>query len=368
MIRFYFLMLLITAECWALEAVVTVLETPMLRHQQINSRVVQYLRRGDVIKIHPSAARSTRFDQMAPSRQKLDELLKEIDSDPARYDPMFSGKKTPMVNPEQDEFIPVLDRQGLTAYVLSSHLYVFYGTSRELDQSAIHPDPTDYRLEEPLPAGYPLLSPSGYRGQGVLGITQPYNESYRYKSNIRNKGYQSPLDFNYTILKRAPKDQQDRLYLGATLNYRYFANAYLLEGGRLSEETGHKLGLGPYLSYDAYKGERHRVNLYASLNINLFNQLTVAQSDRRQQLEDTRIYRTITFAPRLGSQYHLKKFLEETDLDLVLGTYLEMESPTSFHATNRARQPDWWQRAGSDSFRTQPVFSLAAYLGLQTAY
>jgi hypothetical protein len=366
MIRAILLSLLLSSECFALEAVVTVLETPMFREKNLNSQVVQYLRKGDVISIHGSVDRITKYDHMAPHPAKLAELNRRIEADPARFDPMFSGKTPELINPEVDEFIPVVDRQGLRAYVLSQHLYIYYENMREMGQTTIQPDPTDYRLEEPLPKHYPLFTFSGYRGLGFIGVTQPYNESYPYNSTVRMKGYMSPLDFNYVLLRKTPDDVQDRFFIGGVLGVRYFENSYLLENLRLSEETGLKVSLGPYIAFDAYKGEKNRINLHGSIHVNFFNQLNIAQSFGSER--DLRNYRALTLAPRLGAQYHRKKIMPELDLDFVLGTYLEVESAGTYHAQNAGRAAGWWQSNANDSFRTRPVFSLALFLGLQTAY
>src|SRR5690606_4698965 len=100
-----------------------------------------------------------------------------------------------------------------------------------------------------------------YRGQFIVGLTQPYYESYPYQDEVTRKGYQSPVDVNLTFLKRAPGDYHDRLYLGGTLNVRVFSNSYIFEDKRMSEEQAMKLGLGPTISYDAFKGEKNRINL-----------------------------------------------------------------------------------------------------------
>jgi hypothetical protein len=351
----------------ALEAVVTVLETPMLSEKNLNSQAVQYLRKGDVVKIQGVMGRRSRYAHLAPPPEKLKALSEEIENDPSRFDPMFSGKPRLAVDPEQDEFVPVMSRQGHISWVLAEHLYFYYEDTRELAQTTIQPDPTDYRLEEPLSPNYPLATPVGYRGQGILGVTQPYTENYPYRGSILAKGYMTPVDFNYTIMRNSQNDQQDRFFYGATLGLRFLENSYLLSNLRTSEETMLKIGLGPYLNYDAYKGVKNRLALYGSLNFNLFNQLTISQSDSNR-LRESRTYRSITIAPRLGTQYHRKNILEDLDLDLVLGTYLEFETPAHYRASSPARIPAWWREQVGDSFTTRPVFAVIFYLGFQTAY
>lgn len=351
------------SNAFALDAVVTVLETPLLKSKSYDAPVVQYLRKGDVIKVHPSLNNNSDYDHLAPSPAKLAKLKKEMDESPEwNQDPLFKGQPTSASI--DDEFIPTLDRQGNTVYVIRDHLYVFFTNPKELNQTTLRKDPTDYRLEEPLPKKYPLFSPSGYRGQVTLGLTQPYYESYPYLSNVKTKGYTSPIDLNMTYLRKTPDDKYDRFYFGGTFNLRTFSNSYTLFNGVSAKEQGIKLGIGPYISYDAFKGQENRINLYGSINVNFFNQLNVAQE--KGGIEEQRNYRTITIAPRIGVQYHRKQILE--DVDFVLGTSMEMEPATTFRSSSAANQQSWWVNRGSDKFKTRTTFTLGGYVGFQAAY
>ncbi len=356
-------LLIFSVKAFALEAVVTVLETPLLKDKSYEAPVVQYLRKGDVIKIHPSLNNDTQFDHLAPSPQKLAELQKEAENSPEWLeDPLFRGKPTEVHI--QDEFIPTLDRQGHTVYVIRDHLYIYFNNEKEIGQSTLKKDPTDYRLEEPLPNKYPLYEKHGYRGQFLVGMTQPYYESYPYLSDVKTKGYMSPMDFNITLLRQTPDDNYDRYYFGFNLNFRTFSNSFTLTNGVMAKENGIKLGIGPYITYDAFKGTQNRINLYGGINVYPFNQLTISQE--MGSVKDERSYRSLTFFPRIGVQYHRKQVLES--IDFVLGTSMEMEPATTFRSTSAANQQGWWVDRGSDKFKTRTTFTLAGYLGFQAAY
>jgi hypothetical protein len=357
--------LLICTNAFALEAVVTVLETPMFKYRAYDAPVVQYLRKGDVITIHPSIANDQSFNQYAPAPEKLKALRKKMQDSPEfKQDKMFRGEDANTAYIE-DEFIPTLDRQGNTVYVLSEHLYVYFGDSREINQTTINPDPTDYRLEEPLPKNYPLKTKTGYRGQFLLGITQPYYESYPYKDAVKTKGYTSPIDLNLTLLRLAPGKYEDRLFIGGTLNVRAFENTYTFPDKHYSKEQGFKLGVGPTISYDAYKGEKNRVNLSGSIILNLVDRLAISQS-LNNSASDSRLYTAFSVAPRVSLQYHRKQILE--DVDFVLGTALEVGSATTFQAKNGGGQASWWQNLGDDKFTTRTTYTLGGYVGIQSAY
>ena len=357
--------MIFSSKVFALDAVVTVLETPMFREPNYDAPVVQYLRKGDVIKIHPSIANDRNYDQHAPSPEKLAALKKQMKASPEyNQDPLFKGEEENTFYLE-DEFIPTLDRQGNRVYVLSEHLYVYFNDSREFGQNIGRKDPTDYRLEEPLPKNYPLKTPSGYRGQFIMGFTQPNYESYPYQDSIKTKGYTSPIDLNLTFLRQAPGNYQDRLFIGGTMNFRTYQNTYTFQDRRFSEEEAIKFGLGPTISYDAFKGDKNRVNLSATIIVNLFDRLTITQS-LDKTTKDSRIYQAYSIAPRLSLQYHRKQILE--DIDLVLGTAMEVGTATSYQAKNGGSQPGWWQNLGSDKFTTRTTFTLGGYVGIQSAY
>ncbi|HXH74034.1 MAG TPA: hypothetical protein VNJ08_03665 [Bacteriovoracaceae bacterium] len=354
--------------CWsynaiALEAVVTVLETPMFREKRLDSPVVQYLRKGDIIKVHPALGNTTQFDHMAPSSEKYEQLKKHLAQMPEWQDPLFNGKKEEIVYLE-DQFIPTLDRQGNTVYVLSEHIYVYFNDSRELVQKVAAKDPTDYRLEEPLPKNYPLHNPTGHRGQILIGFSQAYNESYVYPEPVKTKSYSTPIHVNLGLMWQVPYDKQDRFYFGSNINFKSFQNSYSFMDFRRAKEHYIQFGIGPQLAYDAYKGEKDRLNLSVAINFNPVNYLTVSQS--LGTIDDTRIYRGMNVSSRVGMQYHRKKVIE--DMDLVLGTAFDIESPTTYQAQNGGSQANWWQNLGRDKYTTRSLFSLTGFMGIQVAY
>lgn len=353
-----------SSNLFALEAVVTVLETPMFKYRSYEAPVVQYLRKGDVIKIHPSINNNLKINQYAPEPQKLAALKKKLKESPEyKQDPLFLGEEENTAYIE-DEFIPALDRQGNTVYVLSEHLFVYFADARELNQKVITKDPTDYRLEEPLPKNYPLPTKAGYRGQFIFGFTQPYYESYPYLDNFKTKGYTTPIDLNLTFLRRGEGNYQDRLFIGATMNFRTFQNSYTFEGRRFSQEEWNRFGIGPTISYDAFKGDKNRINLSATIIVNFIDRLSITQALDEQ--EESRLYSGYSVYPRLALQYHRKQVLP--DLDFVLGTSMEMGSATTFRAKNAGTTSSWWQNIGNDKFTTRTTFTLGGYVGIQSAY
>lgn len=352
--KLFTLLLLFTTQAFALDAVVTVLETPLFDKPDLEANVVQYYRKGDVLKVHPSLNNSKRFEYLAPKkRAKID----------FSDDPLLKDVK-PVRASLKDDFIPVVDRRGKTAYIQTTHIYVYFENDKEFDQVIEPNDETDYRLREPLPKNYPFKNIGGYRGYLTLGFAQPYTESYPYLSETKTKGYSTPIDVNVAFLKQFSFDTQDRFYWGVTFNVRTFENAYSLLNKNFATEKSLRLGLGPTLSFDAYKGPKNRVNLTGAILLNAFNQLKISQETPTGT--DVRNYRTVDFTPVFNIQYHRKRVLE--DIDFILGTSMGIEPPATFKAKNGASIANLWKHEGNDQFTTRFVFTVTGYLGFQAAY
>ncbi|MFL5783320.1 MAG: hypothetical protein ACJ76H_01840 [Bacteriovoracaceae bacterium] len=358
-------LLFLSTNVFALDAVVVVLEAPYFRTPSEDSPVVQYARKGDVIKIHPSVANTDKYNYLAPEQKKLSAVRKELKKRAEwNEDPMFKGDVDDFYT-IQDNFIPVLDRQGKRAYVKKEHIYVYFNDTREFAQHPHPGDETDYRLEEPLPKNYPLPNRTGYRGQFLFGVLQPYYETYPYLSPVKSKGYSSPLDFTAALMKEADEEKQDRFYFGGMANIRHHRNAFSFTNGSKSTEENYKFGIGPYVSYDAFKGMKDRVNLSAAINTYLLNFTTISQTNLAGK-SDNRTYQAFTVAPRIGLQYHRKGIFPE--IDFVAGTGMEMELPSTYHAKNGAKVDGLWRNNGNDSFQTRTVWNISAYFGIQSAY
>lgn len=340
----YFLLLLfLPLKSFALDAVVTVLEAPLFKKKDVNSFVVQYKRKGEILKLHPSLDDDLRYDHLKPKQVLEDEKF--------AYN--------------EDEFIPTFDRLGNLAYVLRDHIYIYFEDEREKNQIALKKDPTDYRLQESLPEGYPLLKKAGYRGQVYLSIYQPNNESYPYPSDVKNEGYTLPLGVTFNFLRRASYDIQDRLYFGLTASFATHKNEFILTSNRQVEETSYKFGIGPVISYDAYKATNRRITIMTSILVNLFHQYDITQKDRNNQSE-SRSYRGYSFTPRLSALYTFMEVFPQTDI--FLGTTLESDLGGNFKVDRGSRHRDWWQNPGNDSFSSKTNISISAHLGLQTRY
>lgn len=337
------LLLLLPLNSFALDAVVTVLETPLFKKKNIDSPVVQYKRKGDIIKVHPSLSDDFRYDHLKPHQQLEPEKFAYAD----------------------DEFIPTYDRLGNIAYILRDHLFIYFEDQREVAQSILQKDPTDYRLQEPLPEGYPVMKKTGYRGQFYFTVSQPHNESYPYPNDVKGEGYTLPLGATFNLFRRASYDIQDRLYFGLSMSYATHENSFVLTNNNQVAERSHKFGIGPIISYDAYKSQDHRITIMTGVLVNLFHQFNITQTDQTNASE-MRSYRGYSLTPRLSALYTFMDVFPK--LDVFLGTTLEADVGGNFKVDRGSQYADWWQNPGNDNFRQQSNFNISAHLGLQARY
>lgn len=356
-------LLLLSAPALALEAVITVLEAPMFKTKSYDAEVTQYMRKGEVIKLHPSLNTNPEFDHLAPPPEKLKAIKDKLAALPEWRDPLFRDGKEEVAFIE-DEFIPAFDRHGTVGYVLSSQVYVYYEDSREFAQKVPKHDPTDYRLSEPLPKNYPLKTVAGHRGQMAFTFSQPYNESYHYQDAAKTKSYSNPMGLQTAILWKASHDQQDRLFFGANLVVKAWENTYSFFDRRKSQEKYIQAGFGPMIVYDAYKGTENRLSLAFSINVNPLSFSTISQNNGTVQ--ETRTYRAFNLSSRLGIQYHRKKIVD--DLDFVLGTSVDFESQASYQAQDGGGNQTFWRKLGGDTYKTRAFLGITGYAGLQVAY
>jgi len=348
---------------FALEAVIIVLEAPLFKEKNIGSTIVQYYRRGDVIKIHPAVGKTKKYDHLNPGNEKFQSIKKELAQNNESKDPLFNGTDSEELSPI-DEFIPTIDRQGKVAYILSDHIQIYFDDEREFALDFVSKDRTDYRLHEPLPEKYPLFTKTGYRGNILFGVSQPYNESYPYPENITTKGYNSPVEIFSSFLNQIPSDVTDRFYFGATFRFRMFENTFDFEDERNAIERYYQLGFGPIISFDAFKGKRNRLNLSYNILFNPLNSLKVTQ--KKSNIDDSKSFNGMGFSTRFGVYYHRKSITE--NLDFIAGTSLDFEPSMTYKTTDISSEQSWWKDLKGEKFSTRSYIGLTVSIGLQAAY
>lgn len=341
---------------FASEGVITVLEAPIFKEPSINSKILQYHRKGAKIYIHPSEF----------SKDKYEGLINEDNSQIENYqstyqkefkDELFDKGKTYFPK-DNYRFYKTLSRSGVEAYILKEHIFLLYKDGRELTQEVIAKDPTDYRIAEPLPKGFPIARPTGYRGIGTFGLGLPSEQSYPYSEKINDTGYDFSKEVNFVWSKQISFDLNRRLYFGGNFSF-YTANSKYITENITANEDHLKFGLGPYMAYDAWRSEQYSFTFSGSLLLNFYDQKTIKQSINSTNINDAVVYTSIHLSPRFGSTFAIKDVFP--DYDFVLGANITVNLPHTYKAqkTNAAFE---------NSFEVGYTVQQSYFLGLQTDY
>lgn len=357
-IKFLFLFLF-SSSLWAQQAQVVVLEAPVFAKPDSNSKVVQYLRKGQKIYIHPSELARDRYDGLID--EEHDKIVQFEGNYNKNYpDTFFKNGDTYFPHPSS-KFYKTLTKSGADGYILKEHIFLLYKDVRELNQKIVKKDPTDYRIEEPLPKGFPIAQPTGYRGQFLYSMGTPSTSSYPYNEKIDDSGYDYNKELIFIWSRHVKWDLNRRFFFGGTF-YFHSSNVKHTTENLDTTENVLRVGAGPMLSYDAWKTDRYAINLNASLTFNFYDNIEIKQSIKSSNVSDSREYKANHFTPRLGSQFFIREIL--STFDFVMGINLSLELPYTYSSASSPEYPQYWQ----DSFDRDWSIQQSYLIGLQSDY
>jgi len=160
----------------AYDGIIIVLEAPLLKSPSMRSTVLQVIRKGEKVYV------------------------------PREY-------ATPGDMPE---FIPTFDRAGNRAYVPSRYVKVVTGTTAENHQSIRYAgnDPTDYRIEEPIPKTYPFEDRNFLRASAAFIVGNNTTAAYGYNSPFNSQEFRADMGGRIAITRKVAFDKYDRFYFG----------------------------------------------------------------------------------------------------------------------------------------------------------
>jgi hypothetical protein len=329
-VRMSLFLFLFCLKAFATDGVVTVLEAPLFLEADEESRVIQWVRKGQKIFLNP-------------------EVVQILEED------------------REGNFYRTLDKSGHEAFILRHHVWVETDDKLELSQTLHRPDTTDYRLIEPLPKKYPFIQPQGYRGSILysMGTTNPNNYPFNQKINSRQSGAQHEL--NIVSAKRALADLSDRWYFGGMFVVRSFSQRLVMDQKlRTADEEWYKLGVGPLLMYDIFREDQHRVNIWTAIMLYPYNHTNILQTDKVTNTSSDRSYRSYSMAGRVGINYQRIKIIGDTDF--VIGVWFETEMEQTYRFVDGDNKVSFWKNYKGDSFNVPYQFTLAGTIGFQSAY
>lgn len=319
----FFVAFLISQILHASEGIVIVLEAPLLKKPQWDSVVLQTLRKGARVFV---------------SDQSL------IDKNSA-------------------EFILTFDRAGNPAYIPLRYVKIITGTEEEKETPiVISPfDPTDYRLEEPIPVTYPFEKNEFLRASVSATLGNTTKSPYAYSALFNKQTYGLETGVKFLVTKKVSFDRYDRFYFGFIGLVTTSKNKLHFKNDNFSEESRDRLRLGPWLTYDAFKNELYRLTLGSGFTYNY--QSTTLKSEGPSGIEE-RLFRGFSLTPVISSNFQISNVLPSTDF--LLGMDINFFLPYTLKADGPAEIPELWGESEqiTSSFKAQA----SLFLGIQVRY
>lgn len=307
----------------AYDGIIIVLEAPLLKSPSMKSTVLQVIRKGEKIFV------------------------------PREY--ANSG--------DMPEFIPTFDRAGNRAYVPSRYVKIVLGTTAENRQSIRYAgnDPTDYRIEEPIPKTYPFEDRNFLRASAAFTMGSNATASYGYNSPFNSQKFSADVGGRIAITRKIDFDKYDRFYFGFIGLITTAKNMTDFKNDAIAEESRSVIRGGPWLTYDAFKNENYRLSIGTGFTFNYHRSLLLV--DKTPQSEE-RLFSGYSISPMTNTTLQINDVLPNTDF--VAGVDFSLFLPYSVKSNEEAEIPELW---GEDNqIKSVMKAQASLFLGIQVKY
>ncbi len=347
--------LFLSLNCFALEGTVTVLEAPLFSVPDETSKVIQYLRKGEYLYVHPREVETSVYNDT-----KFDHTSEAIKN--KNPDPLFPADFLENDDPS-GKFYKTISKSGNEAYILREHVFINFNDKRELEQEINSVDNTDYRISEPLPEDYPLLKQGGYKGMSSLGFGRPTFGAYNYNQNILDSGFDLAKELSFTWSRAELVNQAKRFFFGAKGSIYFGRTTYLLTAQEASQQN-FRIAIGPYASYDAYRNKKTALNLSTSFQFIALDRMEITIKDSATNESEIRDFDSaFGIIMNLAGSYQVYDFFDY--FDLVLGTNINILTTRTYKANDSKQDANLW---GPDQYEQPFNIEINYFLGLQSYY
>ncbi len=318
-----FSLLTLSTTAFAYDGIVIVLEAPLLRGPSLDSTVVQTIRKGQRVYI--------------PNET------------------LVAGRLP--------DFIPTFDRTGNRAYVPAKYVKVITGTSEEENMpiSFAGHDPTDYRLEEPIPTTYPFENRSFLRASASFVMSNNMKSPYAYGTTFDEQDYKAEMGVRLAFTRKVNHDTNDRFYFGAIGFITSSKNYIDFKNDLTAEESRDMIRLGPWFTYDAFKSDKYRLAIGTGFTFNYHRTTLFVDSTT---LGEERLFSGFSISPMTSTTFQVTEFLPSTDL--LLGVDLNLFLPHTLKTTDVPENPSLWN--GGDEISQGVKAQASAFIGVQVRY
>lgn len=340
-IFFTLIALLSISDLFAARGIILVLEAPLLREASLNSQVVQTTRRGDKIFIHDKHFHASPWESTANASENLKIVAQDSD----------------------EEFYQTISNDGGVAYVQAKYVKIIYRDSREMSDpvTRFKVDPTDYRLEEPLPEGYPLSEREKKKAAAFFTFGTHTKASYPFAGTLSNEKFHKTLGLQVLYTTKVSYDLLDRFYFGAKLGFDNNDVELEINNTINVKQSIGRFHAGPYISYDLYKTQDHRFTTYGHLALT-YNRAYLTYDNR--VVEEERAFSAWSLTPEVGAQWQWLEVFPHTDL--VLGSSIVMQ-PTVELTSSVSSDASYWNQ-DQDALTLNSGLRAMFLLGIQSRY
>lgn len=321
---------LMTNFLFASEAVIIVVQAPLLKEPKMDSIVLQYKRNEEHV-----------------------------------YVPNEIAKKFPL-----PEFIETFDRTGGIAYLPSKYIKVITNDETEYLTPITYQgnDPTDYRLVEPISKSYPFTDYSFLKVSFSVSIGNNLKDPYAFNKTINSQNYSAETGGRFLVTKKMSFDKYDRFYYGTIIHISSVTNNFKLNNGSMLEvENRSTFKIGPLLVYDSYKNEKYRISIGTGFTYNYHRsilKLAYQQFTTSDYVEtETRLFNGFSLSPLVTAYGQVENVIP--NIDLVFGSDISLNLNHTLKASGPATHENFWN-GDEITGSTKPQASL--YIGFQAKY
>jgi hypothetical protein len=342
-------LLIFSISVFAEEGIILVLEAPMLKSPHINSQVLQITRKGEKIFLHGN------------------------DLSPDYFEREFLGKEYSQEDKEEEKelletslgFYRTVTKSGETAYIPKKFVKPITEDERETEDS-ISPfkvDPTDYRLEEPLPKGYPVITDHQRRAAFSMSFGPQRQINYPYPSEINSENFKMSKGIDFSFTHPVNADPHRRLYFGVNFGIHTYDSLLNLENGVASAESKAEFSIGPFMNYEFYKRDNYSIHFgggfYFSLLRAVITQKELSGDSEGRNFTGYNVY------PHLRAMIRFPKVVADIDFFSAVETKIQV-LPMRLTSSAQTESILWNQE--NDRLLIDSGASFNLHFGVMVAY
>lgn len=284
------------------KGMVIVLEAPLYEAPTHEARILQTLRRGKVLYLH--------------GRE-------------------FSNYES------DDNFYKTVTRDGADAYIPKDFVKVIHNDITELDEPLLsyNSDPTDYRLQEPLPKNYPITSEKSLLASFNFHYGSAFKQNYSHNQNLNKENFSSQYGVSGWYAKKASFDKTNRLYFGFEGGILSQESEFILSDNRYVKESHTEINFGPVLSYDFYRNNKYSWAIRGGMKVGYNRHLVRQDGDRG---EEERLFHGISLSSSIGTVLQFKNILPSDQYFISLGGDISMKLPFEMTTSTQAQIESYW--------------------------